>query len=186
MMNWILKHLRLLIVVVTVAVTAIIVSAVMISSYVSYKNYEKTYYANDLEVRSATAAAPKMVEINNNFKSKYKKTYTADAADYTDNGNINLPLYLDAKSFADIEIVFNNDATDNLLENMNIKVNGSLVEEDGIKLEEAGEYHLVMENFALPEGDLTVLIEGVKNKTMPEIQKVTVFANANLSLREAA
>ena len=47
-MKWILKHLRLVIVVVTVAVTAIIVSAVMISSYVSYKNYEKKYYANDL------------------------------------------------------------------------------------------------------------------------------------------
>ena len=182
-MKWILKHLRLVIVVVTVAVTAIIVSAVMISSYASYKNYEKKYYANDLEVRSATAAAPKMVEIKDSFKSKYKKTYTADASEYTDNGNINLPLYLEAKSFADIEIVFNSDATDNLLENMNIKVNGSLVEEDGIKLEEAGEYHLVMENFALPEGDLTVLIEGVKNKTMPEIKNITVFANATLSLQ---
>ena len=184
-MKWILNHLRLLAGILIFGVTIIIVGVTVLVSYNSYQNYEKKYYQNDLEMRSLTAAAPKVVEINNNFKSKYKQTYTANAGDYTDNGNINLPLYLEAKSFADIEIVFNSEATDNLLANMSIKVNDSLIEEDGIKLEEAGDYHLVMSNFALPEGDLNVLIEGVKNKTMPEIKNITVFADAALSLKAA-
>ena len=185
-MKWVFRHFRGLLAILMFGVTAIVVGVVMLSSYTSYKAYEKQYYANDLEVRSATAAAPKTIEINDKYKSQYKKTVKAEASEYTTDGKFAVDLELADKSFADIDIYFNYGSTDNLLENMNIKVNDSLVEEDGIKLEEAGEYHLVMENFALPEGDLTVLIEGVKNKTMPEIQKVTVFANANLSLREAA
>ena len=182
-MKWILKHLKLLITVVVLGVTAIVVSAVMISSYVSYKNYEKTYYANDLEVRSAAPAAPKSVNINNKFKSSYKKNYVFENEN---EGDINLPLYLDAKSFADIVIVFNSDATDDLLSNMNIKVNNSAVESGSIKVGSEEEEHvenqqLVLANFALPEGEFTLKIAGVKNKTMPEIGAIAIFTSAAVS-----
>ena len=68
---------------------------------------------------------------------------------------------------------------------MSIKVNDSLVEEDDIKLDIEGEekewHHLVMSNFALPEGEFTVKIAGVKNKTMPEIGTIAIFTSAQVS-----
>ena len=209
-MKWILKHLRLLTTIVVFGVTFIIVGIVMLVSYTSYKNYEKKYYQNDLEMRSVTAAAPKVVEINDNFKSKYKQslvayadnmTYTTTAADYAPvtgdetylpsiNGKIAVALYLEEKSFVDIDFVINSVATDNLLGNVSIKVNNSLIEEDAIKVEKNGEglewHHLVMTNFALPQGDLTIEFESVKNKTAPDLKNISVYANAALSYAQAA
>ena len=178
-MKWILNHMRIVAAILVFGITAVIIGVVMISSYTSYQAYEKKYNANDLELRSALAAAPKKVEINDQYKSKYANNYTTNV----EAGAVQLDLYLDAKSFADIEVVFNYNATENLLANMNIKVNDSLVEEEGIKIEEenAGEHHLVMSNFALPEGDLKVTIASVKGKTMPEIKSIAVYASAKVS-----
>ena len=180
-MKWILKHIRLLVIILVVAVTAVIVGVVMLNSYNSYKNYEKKYYQNDLDVRSAAAAAPKVTEINDNFKSKYKLTFEINPDDYLKDGNINANLNLAEKSFADIDVVFDCEATDNLLANMNIKVNNSLIEEDGIKVANEERHHLVMSNFALPKGDLTVAIEKVSGKTMPDIKSITLFTNEAVS-----
>lgn len=174
MKNWILDHLRLFTAIVVFGVTVIVVGIVMITSYTSYKNYEKTYYQNDLDMRSLAAAAPKNVEINDNFKSKYNIKLVSEGTEAKVN--------LEAKSFADIDVVFKSEATDNLLGNMTIKVNNSLIEEDDIAVDNEDWHHLVMSNFALPEGELTVVIESVKNKTMPEIQSITFYTSAAASL----
>jgi len=185
-MKWILKHLKAFTAIVVFGITAVVIGVVMITSYTSYKNYENTYYANDLEVRSATAAAPKTIEVNDSYKSRYKNTFTAEASDYTSEGTINLGLYLDAKSFADIEVVVSTTYTNNLLANMNIKVNDSLVEDDTIvfgKQVEAEqpveEHHLVMSNFALPEGDFAISISDLKDT---EIKTIKVFTSAKVKL----
>ena len=187
-MKWILNHLKIVAAILVFGITAVIIGAVMISSYTSYKNYEKKYYENDLEMRSALAAAPKMVEVNDEYKTKYKNTFTANANDYNNEGTISLALYLDAKSFADIEIVVNGKYTTNLLANMSVKVNDSLVEDDtvefGTKPEEGQEaeneqHHVVFSNFALPEGDFTIEISKVKNA---EIEEINVFTSAKVAL----
>lgn len=209
-MKWILNHLRLLAALVVFGLTFIIVGVVMLNSYTSYQSYEKKYYQNDLDMRSITAAAPKVVEINDNFKSQYKTTLTTYADDMkvttsqagyaakeddgkylpSINGSISVALNLEAKSFVDIDFVINSDATENLLGNVNIKVNGSLIEDDSVVLNKDAEgiewRHLVMSNFALPEGDLTVEIASVKNKKAPDLKSITFYANAALSLAQAA
>ena len=209
-MKWILKHLRLFTGIIVFGVTFIIVGIVMLVSYNSYKDYEKKYYQNDLYMRSATAAAPKVVEIDDNFKSKYKTnlvayaedmTYTTTQADYAPvqgeetylpsiNGKISVKLELEEKSFVDLDFVINTAATDNLLGNVSIKVNNSLIEEDGIKVEKDGEniewHHLVMRNFALPQGELSIEFESVKGKKAPDLKNIAVYANAALSYAQAA
>ena len=102
-MKWILNHLKIVLAILTFGITAIIVTVVMVSSYTSYKNYEKTYYKNDLEMRSLNPAAPKVVEINDNFKSQYKKSLKAEASEYTTNAGIVFNMELEEKSFADNE-----------------------------------------------------------------------------------
>ena len=209
-MKWILKHLRLFTGIIVFGVTFIIVGIVMLVSYNSYKDYEKKYYQNDLDMRSATAAAPKVVEIDDNFKSKYKTnlvayaedmTYTTTQANYAPvqgeetylpsiNGKISVKLELEEKSFVDLDFVINTAATDNLLGNVSIKVNNSLIEEDGIKVEKDGEniewHHLVMRNFALPQGELSIEFESVKGKKAPDLKNIAVYANAALSYAQAA
>ena len=188
MFKWILKHFKISLAVLMFGVTAIVVTIVMVSSYTSYKSYEKTYYANDLEVRSASAAAPKTIAINDKFKSQYKKSVKAEASEYATDGNVAVNLELAEKSFADIDVYFNYGATENLLANMNIKVNDSLIQQDNLKLDIEGEetewHHLVMSNFALPEGEFKIQIEGIKNKEMPEIGNIAIFTSAQVSFAE--
>ena len=187
-MKWILNHLKIVAAILVFGITFIIIGVVMLTSYNSYKDYENKYYANDLEVRSALAAAPKMVAVNDEYKAKYKYTYNANAADYNTDGTISLALYLDAKSFADIELVVNASYTNNLLANMSIKVNDSLVEDDtvefGVKPAEgeeaqAEEHHIVLSNFALPEGDFKIEISKLKNA---EISEINVYTSAKVAL----
>ena len=209
-MKWILKHLRLFTALVVFGITFIIVGITILVSYNSYKDYEKKYYQNDLDTRSDLPAAPKVVEINDNFKSKYKTTltayaedmtYTTTQADYAPvtgeetylpsiNGKISVKLELEEKSFVDLDFVINTAATDNLLGNVAIKVNNSLIEEDGVEVEHEGEniewHHLVMRNFALPQGELLIEFESVKGKTAPDLKNITFYANAVLSYAQAA
>ena len=189
-MKWILNHLKIVAAILVFGITAVIIGAVMIGSYTSYKNYEKKYYENDLEMRSALAAAPKMVAVNDEYKTKYKNTFTANAGDYNTDDTISLALYLDNKSFADIELVVNGKYTTNLLANMSIKVNDSLVEDDSVEFgtkpeegeeAEVEEHHLVLSNFALPEGDFKIEISKLKNA---EIGNINVYTSAKVALAE--
>ena len=189
-MKWILNHLKIVAAILVFGITAVIIAGVMLGSYASYKDYEKKYYANDLEIRSALAAAPKMVAVNDQFKSKYQYTFNADAADYNTDGTIKVALYLDAKSFADIEIVVNAKYTNNLLSNMEVKVNDSLVEDDTVEFgskpaegeeAEVEEHRVVFSNFALPEGNFDIEIGKLKNT---EISQINVFTSAKAALAE--
>lgn len=176
MLKWILKHFKISLAVLMFGITAIVVTVVMVSSYSSYKAYEKTYYANDLEVRSASPASPKTLEVKDTYKSKYKKSVEAEATEYTTDTGIILDLYLENKAFADIDIYMNSDVNDNLMDNMRVTVNGSLIE-DKVAYKADGWHHLILGNFALPQGDLKVAIESIKDKEMPEIGTIKVFAS---------
>ena len=93
-LSWIVNHLRLVITLSVVAVTLVVVGSVMLSSYISYKNYETQYNADDLEARSKVEPAPKGVDINDKYASfdgngnvksskGYSKKLTAIATDLT-------------------------------------------------------------------------------------------------------
>lgn len=189
-MKWILNHLKIVAAILVFGITAVVIGAVMLGSYNAYKDYERTYYENDLEVRSALAAAPKMVAVNDTYQAKYKYTFNANASDYNTDGTISLALYLNTKSFADIELVVNGKYTTNLLANMSIKVNDSLVEDDSVEFgtkpeegeeAEVEEHHVVLSNFALPEGDFKVEISKLKNA---EIGNINVYTSAKVALAE--
>lgn len=126
-MNWIKNHIKLLLTILTFGITALVIGIVMISSYVGYKNYEKDYYVKDLEARSMVLPAPKYIEINDKFKSKYNTTLVAYAEDLTvnkdvkpigdnkesaylslkDGGTVSLTVNLEETSFMDIDFVLN-------------------------------------------------------------------------------
>ena len=120
-LNWILNHLGILLGVVTFAVTFAVIGVVMLNSHNAYLAYEKEFNQTDLEVRSVSAAQPKLIELNDNFKSEYKnklvlgiddlKVETSqeeyDGGGYIDltekGGSISSKLSLKEKSFVDID-----------------------------------------------------------------------------------
>lgn len=131
---WFLNNLKWILAIVIIGVTGGVVAKTMQDSYKAYKAYETAYYENDLEVRSNVAAAPKSIEINDEFvtyngsnvastQSRYanEKTIWSDGFkvttsqddyyfdDYIDltqkGGSISLAMTLSAKSFVDIDFV---------------------------------------------------------------------------------
>ena len=92
-LTWILNHLKLVLGIVTILVTATVVGLVMLNSYTSYQAYEERYNANDLDIRSRVAAEPKRMDIEDDFitynddgsiketKSNYQNQLTAWAED---------------------------------------------------------------------------------------------------------
>lgn len=129
--NFFLNNLRWLFALVVVGATAGVVTSQMMGSYNDYKSYEKAYDANDLAIRSEAAAAPKKIEIVDDFitysgsqiktiKSKFSYGYNAWAEDlkvttsqdayivddYIDltekGGTISLEMTVEEKSFLDI------------------------------------------------------------------------------------
>ena len=67
MIKWILNHLKTVVAVLAFTITIVIVGSVMLSSYISYKNYEKDYYQKDLNTRAAASAAPTSIDVNDDF-----------------------------------------------------------------------------------------------------------------------
>lgn len=120
-LTWILNHLGIILGVIVFAVTFAVIGSVMLNSKKSYEAYEKEFNQTDLEVRSVSAAQPKLIEINDSFKSEYKnelklatdelKVTTSQEeylnGDYIDltekGGSINAKLSLQEKSFVDID-----------------------------------------------------------------------------------
>ena len=221
-MKWIIKHLKLLLAILTFGVTAVIIGVVMLTSYTSYQKYEKEFYKNDLEVRSMVAAAPRYIEIDDKYKSSYKEQLVVYAEDLNkskdvkpvgdkkeeaylpglvEGGTINITINLAETSFVDINFLLNSTyktgtgtktkyGSEDLLGNVNFKVNGNLMEED-VDLLNDGQgqnwHHLVMSGFAIPKGQITIEIASIKNKTafMPDIKNIVVSANAALALQKA-
>ena len=120
-LTWILNHLGIILGVIVFAVTFAVIGSVMLNSKKSYEAYEKEFNQTDLEVRSVSAAQPKLIEINDSFKSEYKNELKLAAdelkvttsqeeylnGDYIDltekGGSINVKLSLEEKSFVDID-----------------------------------------------------------------------------------
>ena len=114
-----LRHLKCF--AVTFAVTFAVIGVVMLNSHNAYIAYEKQFNQTDLEVRSVSAAQPKLIEMNDAFKSEYKNKLSLAAedlkvsttqeeylnGDYIDltekGGTISVKLSLEEKSFVDID-----------------------------------------------------------------------------------
>lgn len=119
--TWCLNHLGLLLGIVVFAVTFAVIGVTMLNSHNAYIAYEKQFNQTDLEVRSVSAAQPKLIEMNDAFKSEYKNklSFNADEltvsttqeeylnGDYIDltekGGSISVKLSLEEKSFVDID-----------------------------------------------------------------------------------
>ena len=150
-------------------------------------------------------------------KSNLKNKFTAWADDLTKEQNIalegegktgsyipnsvdkvELNLTVDKLTFVDIDFVIssgyaNNDNfdTEDILGNVNFKVNNNTIEGGNIVLKNDSEgdvefHHLVMTGFAIAEGDLSVSVNAISGKTayMPYVRNISVFANANISFAE--
>ena len=120
-LTWILNHLGIILGVIVFVITFAVIGSVMLNSKKSYEAYEKEFNQTDLEVRSVSAAQPKLIEINDTFKSEYKNKLelginelnvqtTQDEYDmggYIDltekGGSISVKLELQEKSFVDID-----------------------------------------------------------------------------------
>ena len=120
--TWVLDHLKLVFTILTFGIAFLVIGIVMLSSYMGYKAYEKKFDQNDLDIRSLSPAQPTTIEINDRFKSSFKKRFTFEAGmeelkvttsqeDYlngdcidltTSGGTISTSLELEEKSFVDI------------------------------------------------------------------------------------
>lgn len=120
--SWVLDHLKLVFTILTFGITLIVIGLVMLTSYTSYKAYEKKFAQNDLDIRSLSPAQPTSIEIADKFKSQFKKRFTFEAGmeelkvttsqeeyltgDYIDlttsGGTISTSLELEKKAFVDI------------------------------------------------------------------------------------
>ena len=112
----------------------------------------------------------------------------------SEGGTISAGFTLEEKSFVDIDFVIgteystgngNNKAygVEDLLNNVTFVVNNSVMAQDELKLENAGEgiewHHLVMKGFALPKGDVNIEIRSIsgKEKMMPEVRNISLISN---------
>ncbi|MBO7573894.1 MAG: hypothetical protein J6T25_03880 [Bacilli bacterium] len=120
--TWVLDHLKLVFTILTFGITFLVIGIIMLSSYMGYKAYEKKFDQNDLDIRSLSPAQPTTIEINDRFKSSFKKRFTFEAGmeelkvttsqeNYlngdcidltTSGGTISTSLELEEKSFVDI------------------------------------------------------------------------------------
>lgn len=76
MKKWILNHLKLIVALLAFTITLVTLGTIMLSSYISYKNYEKDYYQKDLNARAAAAAAPTSIDVIDDYVT------------YNDNGSV--------------------------------------------------------------------------------------------------
>ena len=112
-------------------------------------------------------------------------------------GTVSVKLDLAQKAFVDIDFVVSSNykkdnaivTTEDLLSNVSFKVNGEVMDEV-VDLESDGSeqnwHHVVMSNFALPEGQITIEITNVKNKAayMPNIRNISIFAGEAIAFAE--
>ena len=121
----------------------------------------------------------------------------------TSGGKVALKFTLEEKSFVDIVFVISsqNKYTENnedkygvkdLLSNVNFVVNNQTMEDDinlANKDGESPEWHqLVMVGFALPAGDVNVVIQSAsgKNAMMPQVKSIAFFSSQPLTLAQEA
>ena len=133
-------------------------------------------------------------------------SYVTDAGyvDLTEKGGkIALKFTLEEKSFVDIAFVISSQNTykennedkygvKDLLSNVNFVINNQTMEDDINLANSTGEspewHHLVMVGFALPAGDVNVVIQSTSGKTamMPQIKNIAFFSTQPLTLVQEA
>lgn len=203
-LTWVLNHSKAALAILTFGVTLIVIGAVMLGSYSSYKAYERRYNANDLAVRSAAAASAKRVEVNDSYKTKLKNKLVVDAIDlveeseheYVASGNVTLDLTIELEqtSFVDIDLYVRSAYTvsdetqplNNIFSNITFSVNGTVMDEE-IDLEgDDAFHHIIFGNFALPEGDVKIQLASKSGKAnlMPDVMSIGFYSNAKASLAE--
>ena len=209
--TWLLNHLGWILGIVTFTITFAVIGFTMLGSYTNYLAYEKQFNETDLEIRSLSGAQPKVIEMQDDFKSEYKNQLVLGAEDlkvttsqddylvdnYIDltekGGKIATKLNLDKKSFVDIDFEIATEyqkdddfGVKDLISNVQFVVNGETMEEEGVDLVEEGWHHLVMVSFALPAGDVNVEISSLSGKIalMPRLKSMTFYSSAVLQLAE--
>jgi hypothetical protein len=168
------------------------------AQFIEFQDDYKSEYKNKLEV----------------FADELKVTTSQEeymVDDYIDltsrGGTVSIKLSLDERSFVDIDLLLSSeyktevageegeDPTEeygvkDLLNNVTFVVNGENMEEDDVNLLNSGDgpefHHLIMGGFALPEGEVILEIKSNsgKNALMPQIQKISFFSSAVLSVAE--
>lgn len=160
---------------------------------IEFEDNFKSEYKNKLSLAASDLAVETTQDsyLNNDYIDLTEK-----------GGKVSVALSLEEKSFVDIEFVISSenesqDADKNtvygvsdLLSNVSFVINGSLME-DVIDLANEGNgqewHHLVMAGFALPAGPVNVTIsaESSKAKMMPQLQSITFYSSAVLSVPSA-
>jgi hypothetical protein len=82
LLDWLVNHLRLVVTLSVVAITLVVTGSIMLASYLSYKDYERQYDADDLEARAKVEPAPKGVDIIDNYASFNADGYVKSSKGY--------------------------------------------------------------------------------------------------------
>lgn len=121
-----------------------------------------------------------------------------DYLDLTKNGgSITLKTSIDKKAFVDVDFLVSSTketkqgqetvyGVKSLLEDVDFIINGETMEGDVTLPNSSGEvewHHLVMNGFALPEGEVTITIKSKsgKNSSMPQLQNISLFSSEALA-----
>lgn len=167
--------------------------------YVSYNDGE--IKSNKSGYKNAQNIKPDQFNVTTTQDS-----YVTDAGyvDLTEKGGkIALKFTLEEKSFVDIAFVISSQNTykennedkygvKDLLSNVNFVINNQTMEDDINLANSTGEspewHHLVMVGFALPAGDVNVVIQSTSGKTamMPQIKNIAFFSTQPLTLVQEA
>ena len=167
--------------------------------YVSYNDGE--IKSNKSGYKNAQNIKPDQFNVTTTQDS-----YVTDAGyvDLTEKGGkIALKFTLEEKSFVDIAFVISSQNTykennedkygvKDLLSNVNFVINNQTMEDDINLVNSTGEspewHHLVMVGFALPAGDVNVVIQSTSGKTamMPQIKNIAFFSTQPLTLVQEA
>ena len=167
--------------------------------YVSYNDGE--IKSNKSGYKNAQNIKPDQFNVTTTQDS-----YVTDAGyvDLTEKGGkIALKFTLEEKSFVDIAFVISSQNTykennedkygvKDLLSNVNFVINNQTMEDDINLPNSTGDapewHHLVMVGFALPAGDVNVVIQSTSGKTamMPQIKNIAFFSTQPLTLVQEA
>lgn len=209
--NWVINHQKSALAIVTFGVTLIVIGVTMLTSYTSFKAYEKRHDEADLAFRSEQSPSAKSVQVKSSYKSKYGNKLVLNAEDLTvtteeeydetgyipslstKGGKIDFTFSIEEKSFVDLDLVIRNplaekdngDPTplEGLLSVVKFSVRGTMME-DEVTLEDNDWCHLVFSGFALAEGDINVSLETLSGKFnyMPDVKSITVYSSVKATL----
>ena len=164
-------------------------------NYVTFKD-DGTIKSNKSGYKNSLNVLPEQFTVETSQQSYIVDDYVSLIES---GGKISLKLTLEEKSFVDIAFVvssqnaYKEDNQDkfgvkDLLSNVNFIVNGQTMEDDVNLTNSDGEspewHNLVMAGFALPAGNVNVVIQSINNKKamMPQVKNIAFFSSQPLTL----